>query len=74
MKWISVKDNMPDVGVPVWGALRHWHTKNYRYAEIKRVDESDCDFRTVDDNSEISYDWNVTHWMNLPESPKEDER
>ena len=68
--WISVKDSLPEVGINVWGALQHWHTKNYRYYELKRVDESDCNWRTSDDNSEISYDWTVTHWQPLPEKPK----
>lgn len=67
--WIKCSDRLPEVEKKVWGALQHWHTKNYRYAEIKKVNESDCDFRTVDDNSEISHDWAVTHWQPLPEQP-----
>lgn len=71
--WIHVshKHILPEYQLAVLGALQHWNTKNYRYAEIKRVKESDCDWRTVDDNSEISYDWTVTHWMPLPKNPSQ---
>lgn len=66
--WISVKDKMPELGEKVLIELQHWNTKGFRYYECKRVDEDDCDWRTVDDNSEISYDWNVLRWMPLPQN------
>lgn len=70
MKWISVKDRLPNYGEDVWCALQHWNTKNYRYYELKRVDESDCNWRTTDDHSEVDHNWNVTHWA-LPKPPKD---
>lgn len=70
-KWISVKDKLPKTGKIVWCALQHWYTKNYRYAELKKVNEDDCEWRTADDNSEIANEWNVTHWQPLPEPLKQ---
>ena len=56
---------LPRYGEPVLATLRHWHTKNERTAVLICVDESDCDWRTADDNSEISYDWDVISWEYL---------
>jgi Protein of unknown function (DUF551). len=69
-QWVSVKERLPEVGVDVIATLEHWESKNKRRAALKRVKEDDCDWRTSDDNSEISYSFNVTHWMPLPELPK----
>ena len=73
-RWIACYERTPDYGEKVLGALQHWETKNYRYYELKRVDESDCSWRTCDDNSEVSYDWTVTHYQPLPPNPAQDER
>ncbi len=62
-RWVSVSKKMPEVGTVMIAILQHWYTKGLRQTELKAVEESDCTFRTNDDNSEISYDWNVTHWM-----------
>jgi hypothetical protein len=70
MKWIEItEENTPNTGDRVLGALQHWYTENYKYHELVKVDEDDCDFRTVDDNSEISHDWNVTHFL-IVETPE----
>lgn len=71
MEWIKIDINHKDVKTDqiVIGAFQHFHTKNYRYYEVKKVDEDDCTFRTVDDNSEVSYDWTLTHYM-IPEIPQ----
>jgi len=69
MNWIKYNGENVKVGEKVLCALQHWHTKNYRYAELKKVDEDDVDFRFVDDNSEPSYDWNVTHFAKI-EAPE----
>jgi len=38
----------------------HWNTKGRRSAQLKRVDEDDCEWRFTD-GSELSYDWTVKH-------------
>lgn len=63
--WVPTKEKMPEVGTVVVAILQHWHTKGLRQTELIIVDEGDCSFRTTDDNSEISYDWDITHWMEI---------
>lgn len=60
----------PTVGRPVLAIVQHWHTKGKRFAVMKGVDEDDCSWRTVDDDSELSHDWNVIAWDYLPELKK----
>ena len=69
MDWIKTNTDDIIIGQKIIGALQHWNTKNYRYVELIRVDEDDCPFRTVDDGSEVSYDWTVTHYI-IPTPPK----
>ena len=64
-RWLPIRENPPKTGDNFWGLLEHWYTHGKRVWELVAVDESDCSFRTADDNSEISYDWNVTHWMEI---------
>jgi hypothetical protein len=68
--WVVIDNKNPNTfpkdGEKVIGELEHWESKNKRYYELKKVKESDCIWRTVDDNSEVSYDWNVIRWMPLP--------
>lgn len=44
--------------------IQHWNTKEVREIDLIR-DEDDCKWRTVDDYSELGYDWNVIkHFRN----------
>lgn len=73
-RWIPAIKNPPKVGAIVIGLAQHW-TWNaseaakvpkripHQIVELKAVDESDNNFRTTDDNSEIDYNWTITHWM-----------
>ncbi|QED82132.1 hypothetical protein FTV90_26100 (plasmid) [Escherichia coli] len=57
--WISVNDKMPVVGVPVHCQLKGcWSGKIVEY-DLIHVQEDDCSWRTADDNSEVSYDFDV---------------
>ncbi len=60
-QWIKWNDNV-DAGDIVQVIIEHWNTKGTNEIILKKVDESDCDWRFTDDDSELSYDWNVTHW------------
>ena len=77
MNWINIKIadgeylNAPSNDRPVLVKLQHFNSKEVRFAVLKKVDEDDCDWRTVDGNSEISYDWNVIRWCEIYE-PRED--
>lgn len=63
-------NELPDIGRNVLAIVQHWHTKGKRFAVLKGVNEDYCNWRTVDDDSELSYDWNVIAWDYLPELKK----
>lgn len=64
--WTSVETfGVPPVGKPVVCLVQHFHTKSLKEVELIRVDETDQTWRTSDDNSELSYDWTVTHYREL---------
>lgn len=62
--WVNPHDKMPKVGQIVLCKVQHFHTNNIQEHELIHVDESDQDWRTADDNSELSYDWTVIAWKN----------
>jgi len=41
--------DMPENGEIVLLAIEHCHNKKRQYIVVKKVDEGDCDFRTLDD-------------------------
>jgi hypothetical protein len=64
------KKNKPPVKLPrfnenVLAILRHWRTKNEITSVLYSVDEDDCCWRTADDGSELSHDWDVISWEYL---------
>lgn len=59
---ISIKDKLPGAGAEVLCQLKHCHTGNMQEHRLIRVEEDDCSWRTADDRSELSYDWNVVAW------------
>lgn len=63
MAWIPCKARLPAVGSKVLCKLQHCHTGGIQEHELVKVRESDCSWRTADDNSELSYDWNVLEWF-----------
>jgi hypothetical protein len=72
MEWIELiidgkyqSQNDPKDDKPVLAQLQHWYTKGIREAILIRVHEDDVAWRTADDNSEISYDWNVVRWKRI---------
>jgi hypothetical protein len=60
--WIDVKERAPDVGIFVRALLRGCSKGTIVEALLYHVDEDDCFWRTADDNSEVSYDWDVLYW------------
>ena len=67
MVWITVtpkgKEELAAPGLPVLCKIQHWYTKGEREYLLVRVLEDDCSWRTADDNSELSHDWNVVAWL-----------
>lgn len=70
--WIPVTpETMPEHGEKVLARLKFFASETVRHYELIRVNEDDCTWRTVDDGSEVAYEWNVTHYMHIPPAPPE---
>jgi hypothetical protein len=67
MKNKQKRTKYPKVGSIVVAVVRHFHTKGTRTVTLKYVAEDDCNWRTADDGSELSHDWDVVKWADLPE-------
>lgn len=53
---------LPEIGKTVHAKLQHWYTKSIIYAALIYVVEDDVNWRTADDMSELSHDWDVIGW------------
>ena len=81
-EWVSVEERLPEYN-PGTGAKSYWVAKKDNAGNWQMKIAQYCDYgyaMTVDDETEVTWrDWdftkivNVTHWMPLPKSPKEDE-
>ena len=72
-RWISVEERLPEVNTGVLVAVRHMQTGQFsvRYDwRIKTTERGWWWKKTSESN--ISDLLDVTHWMPLPEPPKED--
>ena len=79
---VSVEERLPEYN-PGTGAKSYWVAKKDSAGNWQMKIAQYCDYgyaMTVDAETEITWrDWdftkiaNVTHWMPLPKSPKEDE-
>lgn len=52
----------PKFDVLVVATIEHWNTKETQLVDLIHVNEDDVTWRTADDNSELSYDYNVINW------------
>jgi hypothetical protein len=69
--WKPIRaDRWPKPGRTILAILKRFESTSRIYAVLKVVDEDDCSFRTVDDNSELSHNYSVTHWIYLPKLRK----
>ena len=59
---LKEKPDMPVVGRVVVATLQHVFTKKTQQYDLVYVSESDVSWRTDDDHSELSYDFNVIDW------------
>lgn len=60
--------NLPENGKRYLCKLQHYKTKQIIEYELIKVTEDDCEWRTADDNSEISYNWDVVQWCSLEDA------
>ena len=81
-EWVSVEERLPEYN-PGAGAKSYWVAKKDNAGNWQMKIAQYCDYgyaMIVDAETEVTWrDWdftkivNVTHWMPLPQSPKEDE-
>lgn len=78
MEWISVKDKTPDESVAVWAIEKNHKSPlimTYEYEDgwfwAISYDTPYYDGKTWTADSEFDDEYNVTHWMPLPEPPKQ---
>ena len=69
----SHEDTLPEIGKPVLCHITYDGGGEPTYAVLKRVDEDDCNWRTADDDSELSHWVNVTHWQSFAELKRQPE-
>ncbi len=62
MTWVQTKDRLPSTGSEVQCRLKHFSTGKIQEHRLVKVNEDDCSWRTADDRSEISYNWDVVEW------------
>jgi len=53
---------LPQVGKVVTAEVEHCTEGFTAQVELVAVNESDCNWRFADDNSELAYDWYVVAW------------
>jgi len=68
MKWISVKEEMPQQGNEVLIVLKGFRSGKMvvRTGEVVNAD----DHTWESDGFEIANCWNITHWAKLPDLPE----
>ena len=65
-KWISVKDRVPEIGTVVLGYVKENPFSAY---DVMRVRNLGNGYEMIRYHEYVS---NITHWMPLPEMPKEE--
>lgn len=70
-KWISVKDRLPELGEEVL-VLGNEGSLEVRRLTLRKIHPDEKDPHYWLDGWDESADYTVTHWMPLPEPPKEE--
>lgn len=65
MEWISVKDRLPKVGT---GCVV-WYKSKYTYAHIRTATYLGSNYFSTTGIQHQTFE--ITHWMPIPEPPKE---
>lgn len=78
MKWISVKDRLPEEKTYVLVYVKYLASVdfkcNVRHGWLKHPAGVKSEYNFIvphQEGSEFKYAWEVTHWMPLPPPPKE---
>lgn len=74
MRWIPVEERLPEENVTVLAFNADPHAEKYVLARYRAVAHLGCFWYQFDQeyDSWCASCWKVTHWMPLPQSPKEE--
>nr|MBQ1579146.1 DUF551 domain-containing protein [Oscillospiraceae bacterium] len=73
-RWIPVTERLPEIlhTVIVSGRMKYkWETDFFRFVDVATYSEGEF-FETFNDWYEGQDEFEITHWMPLPEPPKEE--
>ncbi|WEE38370.1 MULTISPECIES: DUF551 domain-containing protein [unclassified Acinetobacter] len=77
MKWISVNEQLPELGVPVMAGSKSFGLGEFDWWFFERFADGDVwlwsrlNSSSLRGDFECDDDYHITHWMPLPEPPKE---
>lgn len=71
MEWISIKDRLPECGIPVLVTYLGYNTGKQHCDGIAAVDSGGMWGWWDGDDAEETVIVYITHWMPLPNPPKE---
>ena len=66
MEWIKTEYKLPDAGDIFYACLKHCTTGKKVYACLERVKSNDYDFEIAWEHSQLSHDWDVIAWAEMP--------
>lgn len=69
MEWISVNDRLPEMNVPV---ICYWNAHGSRIYVVCVMEDRNGYVGFIDYRISVSHP-EITHWMPLPDPPKEEE-
>lgn len=85
-RWIDIRDRLPELNIPVLIFLGKYHTPDIEKAILQDDNEYDRKYARKKDKYPPKLAWyggynawpnfeldKVTHWMDMPEKPKEDQ-
>ena len=72
MEWISVKDRLPEPDENVFIYATRWEVKGYVVGITRRYRYTDGRETWVEPFPGFELTYHITHWMSLPEPPKEE--
>ncbi|MCG8553592.1 MAG: DUF551 domain-containing protein [Desulfobacterales bacterium] len=68
MRWLDIKEKLPQKRIEVLGALKGRDSGKYVFKPVEDVDSDDHEWES--EGFKIANCWDVTHWMPMPDPSK----